>query len=185
MLPSGASGVPCGVSTTTGGGVAAPMRRMIICCLRRRRAVGRPGVNRRGLTMAPASSADSEARDPQRLPEVGTSRGLSAVESRRPTRSHSDRARDPLFRQFRFQAPRDQDLANLADRILRGDRYRFLASCCVIVLPPRANSSRSMFTSIDSFICSKSIPSCCQNPESSATSTARFRFGRCAHTAQC
>ena len=45
-----------------------------------------------------------------------------------------------------------------------------------MVLPPRANSSRSMFASIDSFICSNSMPSCCQKPESSANSTARLRF---------
>ena len=33
-----------------------------------------------------------------------------------------------------------------------------------------------MFASIDSLICSNSMPSCCQKPESSATSTARLRF---------
>ena len=44
-----------------------------------------------------------------------------------------------------------------------GDRYRFFASCCVIVLPPRANSMRSMLISIDSFNSSKSMPSCFQN----------------------
>ena len=58
-----------------------------------------------------------------------------------------------------------------------GDRYRFFASCCVIVLPPRAKRPCSKLASIDSFNCSTSTPPCCQNALSSATSTARLRCG--------
>ena len=53
-----------------------------------------------------------------------------------------------------------------------GDRYRFLASCCVIVLaprrPPPAHASRNSM---------KSMPWCVLNRESSAMMIMRSRIG--------
>ncbi|MNC96852.1 hypothetical protein D3C83_143290 [compost metagenome] len=40
-----------------------------------------------------------------------------------------------------------------------GDRYRFFASCCVMVLAPRRNCPSSQFFSSDALISSRSMPS--------------------------
>ncbi len=58
-----------------------------------------------------------------------------------------------------------------------GDRYRFLASCCVIVLPPRIRFPVVQLSWNDFSSSSKSTPSCEKNAASSATMTARLRAG--------
>ena len=97
---------------------------------------------------------------------------------RRPTRSRSGRSRGCAPCCSSASSRR----AMISSRSFRigfrdGDRYRFFASCCVIVLAPRANRPCSKFVSIDSCSCSTSTPSCSPERASSATSTARFRFG--------
>src|SRR5688572_17763744 len=62
VAAAGGGGV--GADTMIGGGSTAPILRITICCRRRRRAVGFPGFITRGLAIAAASSAPSEADSP-------------------------------------------------------------------------------------------------------------------------
>ena len=56
---------------------------------------------------------------------------------------------------------------SLRTMLLSGVRYRFLASCCVIVLPPRAKSPCSQLRAAAFSTASQSTPSCAKNFESS------------------
>ena len=60
--------------------------------------------------------------------------------------------------------------------VLLVPKYRFLASCCVIVLPPRVKRPLSTFFWIDSSIAFQSTPSCPKKPWSSEERTAWMRW---------
>ena len=75
---------------------------------------------------------------------------------------------------------------NFRSGFFDGDRYRFFASCCVIVLAPRENDPRAQSAWSDSRSCVKSTPSCWKNASSSAMRTARRSSGEtCPSATQC
>ena len=58
-----------------------------------------------------------------------------------------------------------------------GPRYRFFASCWVIVLPPRTVRPAARFLRIEAWISFQSSPPWLKNASSSAISTARRSCG--------
>src|SRR5262245_23695192 len=66
---------------------------------------------------------------------------------------------------------------SLRHGVRAGERYRFLASCCVIVDPPAFSFPLSQFFSAAPRSASQSTPSCSQKRASSATTAARIIAG--------
>ena len=114
-------------SATTGGGVTAPMRRMIICWRRRSR-----GDRMAGIEQARIDDRRGEQRRFRRrqsaadLRKYVRARGFRAVDAVAPLDHVQIQLEDPLLGQLRFETARDQQLAHLADRILRRRQIQVL-----------------------------------------------------------
>ncbi len=90
---SRATGSATGATGAGGGGATDPMRLRMMRCRRSNRALGCEGTSRRGLTSAPASSADSPGRA-LRLSDGNTcAQRLRRRKCRHPTRRRSGTAR--------------------------------------------------------------------------------------------
>ena len=100
--------------------MTAPIRRRISCWRRMSRAVGRAGLSTRGLMMAAASSAASLGAELGcRFVKIGARRRLGAVDAVAPLDHVQIQLENPRFLQLGFEPPRDDQLAQLAQRILR------------------------------------------------------------------
>ena len=102
------------------GGSTAPIRLRISCWRRRSRGLGCAGFSRRGFTMAAASSADS------RRAELGgggvkirARRRFGAVDAVAPLDHIQIQLENARLLQLGLEPPRDDELAQLAQRVLR------------------------------------------------------------------
>ena len=135
------------------------------------------GSSTRGLMIAPARSA---ACSRTATPRERRSTCGPPPPRPRPVAPLDDvqiDLEDARLGQRRFQAARDDQLAQLPERIVRRRQIEVLRQ----LLRDRAGAATapapSKLSRIDLRISSRSIPSCSKNALSSATSTARFRFG--------
>ena len=133
----------------------------------------------RGLTIAAASNDDSWGPSAAAEVRKGTGgRRFRAVDAVAPLDDVEVELEDARLPQLGLEPPRDDQLAQLADRVLRRRQIQVLGQ----LLGDRAAAARPAAarpsSSSDSCSCAKSTPSCCQNASSSATRTARFRSRR-------